>query len=177
MSKEEDKTKILLDADVIINFINGNKLSLLAKIFPNRFCIIDRVKIELSKRNSAKIIVDNFIQTEKIEEISFPDTDYEILREYSILVSTEYGLGDGESACLAYARFRATYISSSNLADVSKYCKEHNIKNIPTMELLREAMRKRIMTEHEIDVFIQNCLSKGDRLPARNWKDYEKVSK
>ena len=101
MGKGEDRTKILLDADVIRNFISGGKLDVLAKIFPGRFCIIDRVKNELCRSKSLKGIVENFIQTEKIEEIGFPDSDYDIFLEYSKLISE--GLGDGESACLTFA--------------------------------------------------------------------------
>src|SRR5665647_2041324 len=112
----------------------------------------------------------DFIKTENIQEIGFPDSDMDIVFEYGRLIRD--GLGDGESACLAFARYRKTYISSSNLKDVLNYCKTNGIKNIPTMEVLREALAKNILTENEIDMFIGKCISKGERLPAKNWGEY-----
>lgn len=172
MNNPPDKTKILLDSDVIRNFERGNKLNILAKIFPNRFCIIDRVKNELFRSKWLKNTVEQFISKENIEEIKFPSDNYDILLEYSKLLSD--GLGDGESACLSFARYEKTYISSSNLKDVFEYCKKHKIKNIPTMELLREAIAKKVMTEIEVDIFIEKCIKQGAKLPAKSWKEYEK---
>ncbi len=96
----------------------------------------------------------------------------DILFEYSKLLSL--GLGDGESACLAFARFRKNYISSSNLRDVSEYCKLHSIRNIPTMKLLEIAEIKGIMNVEEINTFLEQCFTKGQRLPSRTWEDYKK---
>lgn len=170
---EEDKTKILLDADVVINFINGEKLDLLVKIYPNRFCLLDRVKAELYKRRETKEEVEKILKTKEIEEIKFPDDDMEILFEYGSLISER--LGDGESACLAFARFRKKYISSSNIKDVHNYCKQYGIKNIPTMELLREALNKKLMTIKAVNEFIKKCIEKDSKLPAKSWDEYLKT--
>jgi predicted nucleic acid-binding protein len=178
MSKDSDETKILLDADVIRNFIDGEKLDLLPKIFPNSFCIIDRVKNELCKSAKLKPVIETFIKRHKINQIKFPEHNYEFLHEYAILTSTKHNpKGDGESACLAYARFNNTYISSSNLSDVAEYCKEYGIRNIPTMDLLEEALKKKLITEKSVDVFLCKSILKGDKLPAKTWKEYVKLIK
>ncbi len=170
MSAEEDKTKILLDADVVINFIKGEKLDLLVKIYPNRFCLLDRVKTELYKRRETKEAVEILLETKSIEDVTFPEDDMDILFEYGRLKSDR--LGDGESACLAFARFRKKYISSSNIKDVHNYCKQYGIKNIPTMELLREALNKKLMTIKAVNEFIKKCIEKDSKLPAKSWDEY-----
>jgi heterodisulfide reductase subunit A-like polyferredoxin len=178
MGKEFEEPKILLDADVIRNFISGGAINKLAKIFPNRLCILDIVKNELLRSKSLVQPVNDFITNSKIEEIIFPDDNYEILFEYSKLQSEKYGrLGDGESACLAVARFEKKYIASSNLKDIILYCKEHKIKNYPTFEILHEAKIKGIMTEKEIDTFINTAKSKGRKLPYDSYKEFLKEEK
>lgn len=172
MNNPDDKTKILLDADVIRNFLSGEKLNILCKIFPRRFCIIDRVREELFRSKNLKGKIEKFILEEQIEIIKFPDDDMDIVFEYAKLLS--YGLGDGESACLSFARYRKKYISSSNLKDVANYCREHSITNIPTMELLKIAKNKNLLTENEINVFLSKCINDGHKLPSKTWKEYEK---
>lgn len=173
MITEEDKTKILLDADVVINFIKGDKPDLIAKIYPGRFCLLDRVKAELYKRKETKEEVEKILKTKAIEEIKFPEEDMDILFEYGSL--KREGLGDGESACMAIARYKKTYIASSNIKDVHEYCKKHGIKNIPTMEMLREALNKKLISTKAVNEFITKCIEKDSKLPANSWEEYEKM--
>ncbi len=172
MESREKEPKILLDSDVIRNFISGNKINILHKIFPKRFCILDRVKNELLRSKSLVIPVTDFINNSKIEEIIFPEKNRDILYEYSELLYS--GLGDGESACLAVARFYRKYIASSNLKDVKQYCEKHGIINYPTLEILHHAKINNIMSERDIDIFLNEAISKGRKLPFSTYKEYLK---
>jgi predicted nucleic acid-binding protein len=172
MESKEKEPKILLDSDVIRNFISGNKINILHKIFPKRFCILDRVKKELLRSKSLIKPVTDFIRNGKIEEIIFPEENRDILYEYSKLMSD--GLGDGESACLAVARFDRKFIASSNLKDVKQYCEEHGITNFPTLEILHHAKINNIMSEKEIDIFLYEAIRKGSKLPFSTYKEYLK---
>lgn len=54
------KTKIVLDADVIIHFMEAESFSLLLKIFPEyEYLILDIVYNELSKNIKTRNFIDN----------------------------------------------------------------------------------------------------------------------
>lgn len=56
------KTKIVLDADVIIHFIEADCFSLLPEIFPEYdYVILDVVYNEVSKNNKTKNFIDNYL--------------------------------------------------------------------------------------------------------------------
>ena len=171
--QQEDEPKILLDADVVIHFIKaGYQLKLIA-IFPNRFVMLDKVKAELLKRKSESLGIENFLSWCKIPVEAMPK-DIEILREYAHLKKLR---GDGESACMAVARFRNEYIASSNISDIKAYCTTHSIKYYTTMDLLVAALENAIMTEEECNGFIKEVKAKGSKLPTNTIAEYKKLKK
>ena len=57
---ELQKTKIVLDADMIIHFIEANRFSLLPNIFPEyEYVILDVVYNEVSKNPKTRTFLDN----------------------------------------------------------------------------------------------------------------------
>jgi predicted nucleic acid-binding protein len=168
MSKPKDETKILLDADVVIHFVKAGYQMKLTSIFPGRLIMLDKVKQELMKRRSDTLGIANFLDWCKIPVESMPN-DVTILREYARLKQLR---GEGESACMAVARFRSQYIASSNLRDIREYCEEYGITYYTTMEILEEAMNTGMMTETECDQFISEVKQKKSRLPVNSMKDY-----
>ena len=102
--------RIVLDADVIIHFSKGGLLSLLPQILPEyEYVVLDKVYGELL---SVQNQLDNQIQFfGNITKITFAPTP-EIMREYARLTLK---FGEGESACMAYCRYTANIIGSSNL--------------------------------------------------------------
>lgn len=57
---ERKKTKIVLDADVIIHFIKADCFSLLPDIFPEyEYIILDVVYNEISKNSKTRDFIDN----------------------------------------------------------------------------------------------------------------------
>jgi predicted nucleic acid-binding protein len=171
MSKQKDETKILLDADVVIHFMKAGYQMQLCKIFPGRLVILDKVKAELQKRKSNDI--ETFISWSKITVIPMP-TDTDILKEYAQLIKSR---GEGESACLAVARFNKQYIASSNLKDIRVYCELYEIGYYTTMDILVIAIENGIMTEMECDQFIVEVKNKGSKLPCNSIQEYLELKK
>ena len=148
MTNKKDAPKILLDADVVSHFIKGDQLLILPILYPNQLVVLNTVKKELKniKNVSFKTQVDNFLKIKGVEHKDFPE-DFEVIKEYARL-KKELFLGEGESACLAFARFDENCIvASSNLSDIEKYCRKNNIRYLATMDILLAACKKGILTE------------------------------
>lgn len=163
-----DQSKIiLLDADVIIHFIRGDRLAILTEIFPNKYGILDFVFNEVFKGN-LRIQVENLLRYKRIFEVPFDDSP-EVTKEFAIL-KKRYGLG--ESACMAYCKFHKEVFASSNLSDIKPYCKANGIQYITTMDLLAEAFTKGMLSERECDNFITMVKSKGSKLPVNSIQEF-----
>lgn len=155
-----ERVKIVLDADVIIHFSKGNLLSVLPTIFPEyEYVVLDKVYDELI---SVRIQLDNQISLLKNITLEAFPLNHDIMREYSLLSRT---FGKGESACMAYCRFTSNVIGSSNLRDIKKYCREHKITYLTTLDFLFYAWKKNLLTEKQCTDFIVEVTSKGSRLP------------
>ena len=157
------KTKIVLDADVIIHFIEANSFSLLPDIFPEYdYVILDIVYNEVSKNNKTKKFVDNFLHYfPKLKQEKFaPKGDS--IREYFLLQRT---LGKGESACMVYCRDNQDVLGSSNLKDIKGYCSKNNITYLTTIDFLYYAYCRKKMTRQECTEFMQAVNDAGSKLP------------
>lgn len=158
------RTKIILDADVIIHFSKGEKLSMLPQIFPQYdFVLLDVVYKEL--KGEIKYQIDNQIGILKnISLLSFNPVGEE-RKEYALLFKTR---GKGESACLVYCRYNNDVIGSSNLKDIADYCQVHGITYLTTFDFLYFAVKKGLISTIEANIFIQQVKEKGSRLPHIN---------
>lgn len=159
---------ILVDADIISHFIKAGEILYLPKIFKSPIKVLDKVYGELEKWRSKKSEVDNLIRFGLIEVIDFPETNLEIKKEFYYLKKSRF-MGEGESACLAVARFSHNIVGSSNLKDIKIYCGLHSIDYVTTMDFLYRALEKKIFSEERCDVF----LSKMDRLPVKHIKKFK----
>jgi predicted nucleic acid-binding protein len=164
----KDETKILLDADVVIHFMKAGQQVILNTLFPGRLVMLDKVKQELMKMKSARLPVENFLLWGRVEVIAFP-SDREIISEYALLIKTR---GNGESACMAVARFQKKYIASSNLKDIRDYCEKHSIRYYTTLDILEMAMDLNVLTETQCDQFITEVLGKDSKLPCKSMAEF-----
>jgi hypothetical protein len=162
------KTKILLDADVIIHFEKAGKLLSLPKIFKQEKVILDIVIKEISKKKSMQLFYEGIIRLNIIKEITF-QSDIKVLQEYAKLKKK---FGDGESACMAYCKFNSDILASSNLNDIKTYCNENNIQFVTTMDFLVEALHSGLFSEADCDLFIYDVISKGSILPYNTIKKF-----
>lgn len=170
MSKKKLKD-ILIDADVISQFIAGGQILILHRIFPNQILLLDKVYDELARFPNKRKEVDNLINFKIVRLIKFPDNEPEIFKEYLHIKKLLFK-GDGESACLAYVRYKNDIIGSSNLRDVREYCKLHKIELLSTMDFLCEAKKKGLLTEKQCDDFIIQVLKAGSKLPVKKISEH-----
>lgn len=159
---KKGKTKIVLDADVVIHFAKGGMLSLLPDIFPNyEYVLLEIVREELL--SDIRTQIDNQIMLLKnIVLLPFAPRG-EMLREFALLRS--HNLGRGESACMAYCKFNHDVIGSSNLRDIREYCEREQIVYLTTVDFLWYAWKKRMITASEVTDFIAEVKAKGSKLP------------
>lgn len=159
-----NKTKIVLDADVIIHFIKAGQFSLLLGIFPEyQYLLLDVVYVEVTKHRETKAQIDNTLQyfNSRIQKVKFSPKG-ESIREYARLLQT---LGRGESACMVYCRDNHDVLGSSNLRDIKQYCTENGITYLTTLDFLYYAYIRKKMTKEECDSFIEEVIRKGSKLP------------
>ncbi len=161
VSQNRKKTKIVLDADVIIHFEEGGFFSTLLDIFPEyENIILNDVYGEL--RGTTRRLVDNSETIlKKIKKTDFIPTG-DSRRDYAVLMKTK---GAGESACMIYCRDNHDVLGSSNLTDIRDFCREHGITCLTTLDFLFYAFIKGKMTQRECNDFMDNVKSKGHKLP------------
>ena len=131
------KTKIVLDADVLIHFAKGGMLSVLPSILPEFEHIILKPVYEEIKTIRSQ--VDNQINLLKNISLEEFNPTGEMMREYAVLSSN---FGRGESACMAYCKFTNNVIGSSNLKDIKDYCAKEQITYLTTLDFLYYAYKR-----------------------------------
>ena len=155
------KTKIVVDADVIIHFAKADYLSTLPTIFPEyRMIVLSAVFEEL--KGDIKQQIENMTSLLKnMDMIPFtPQKDMKL--EYAKLSRR---FGKGESACMAYCLYTNNVIGSSNLKDIKEYCQQHQLIYLTTLDFLYYAIKREKMTVDEAHQFIQTVREKGSKLP------------
>ena len=105
--------------------------------------------------------------------IPFPQ-QFEIIKEYAFLSKK---FGEGESACMAVAKHQKQFIASSNLKDISAFCKENGITYLTTMDILLEAFTNKMFDKKECDEFIASVKAKGSILPCSTLDEFVKMKK
>ena len=172
MAGQGKKTKIVLDADVIIHFAKGGKLDMLPKILPEyQFMVLDVVKKELPLLIMS-VLQKAISQDKTVVEEVFGKTAGEA-KEYARLISKNgLALGRGESACMVYCLYHHDVVGSSNTKDVTAYCEEKGITYLTTSDFLYYAIQRGLMTKAEADAFISGVRSLGSFPPVVDFDTY-----
>ena len=172
MAGKGKKTKIVLDADVIIHFAKGGKLDMLPKILPEyQFMVLDVVKKELPLLIMS-VLQKAISQDKTVVEEVFGKTVGEA-KEYARLISKDgLALGRGESACMVYCLYHHDVVGSSNTKDVTAYCEEKGITYLTTCDFLYYAIQRGLMTKAEADAFILGVRSMGSFPPVVDFDTY-----
>lgn len=171
------KTKIVLDADVIIHFVKAGQFNLLLNIFPEyQYIILDVVYNEVTVNKTTKTQIDNTLNFFKarIASVKFAPKGESRL-EYARLRSALF-LGKGESACMVYCRDNHDVLGSSNLKDIKEYCRENQITYLTTIDFLYYAFVRKKITKEGVDAFINDVLTKGSKLPEVDIERYSPTS-
>ena len=162
------KTKIVLDADVIIHFAKGGWLHLLPRFLPDyQFAVLDVVKQEIPA-----LLLPMLVKVDSINEIVFGGTEGE-LREFARLTSPAgLALGRGESACMVYCRYHHDVVGSSNIRDVTAYCEEFGITYLTTNDFLFYGIKHGVITKASAADFITDVREKGSYPPVVDFETY-----
>lgn len=171
------KTKIVLDADIIIHFVKAGQFSLLLDIFPEyQYLILDVVYDEVTVNRTTKNQIDNTLKffASRIENIKF-DPKGESRLEYARLRNNLL-LGKGESACMVYCRDNKDVLGSSNLKDIKEYCANNRITYLTTLDFLYYAFVRKKMTKDDVEAFIADVIAKGSKLPKIDIEKYVPTS-
>jgi len=166
------KTKIVLDADVIVHFAKGGKLDMLPRILPEyQFMVLDVVKKEIPVL-VLSVLQKCISQDKTIVEEVFGKTPGEI-RDFARLIAKEgMALGRGESACMVYCLYHHDVVGSSNTKDVTVYCEENGITYLTTCDFLYYAIKRGLMTKEEAEVFICEVRRMGSFPPIVDFDRY-----
>lgn len=163
---------ILIDADVVSHFIYAGEIISLPTIFKNKIYILNQVYDELKRFPRRKVEVDNLLNFKLLTLMEFPEDNVEIKKEYAHIKKLMLK-GDGESACMAVAKFNKNILASSNLKDIGNYCKMHAIDYLTTMDFLCEAYRKKLYDLKRCNDFITMVRAAGNKLPVLRFEDFE----
>ncbi|MFK5883489.1 MAG: hypothetical protein QM489_04010 [Candidatus Izemoplasma sp.] len=142
--------KILIDSDVIRHFIRGRQIDILKKIFTDNLYILSTVEKEISRSKKIKPEVIRIINNGTLKRMRFP-TNPKFMLEYAELIKR---FGEGESACMAVARYDDDIIASNNLNDIKEYCNLYKISYLTTIDILFVAYKRGIMNEADVDYFL-----------------------
>ncbi len=174
MANSLTKRIILLDADVASHFLRSGEGTELNRIFPAcAIHMLDKVHTELQRwpdvtmRRSLSDILGKKI----IKLVDFPEDNEEVKREY-FYIKKMLCKGDGESACMAVARYSEKILASSNLRDIGNYCVQHKIQYLTTMDFLCEAVRIGVFDETRADAFITKVLESKGTLPVKKFSEH-----
>lgn len=166
------KTKIVLDADVINHFVKGGILNLLPKIFPEyQFVVLDIVKKELPIM-ILSTLETQIRQTGDIHEEVFGLSGGEVKEFLRLTASNGLHYGRGESACMVYCRYHNDVVGSSNTKDVTDYCNMYGIIYLTTNDFLYYAIKRGILTVNDVNDFIRKVRSLGSFPPIVNFETY-----
>ena len=157
------RVKVVLDADVIIHFAKGGLLPILPSILPEyEFVVLDKVREEIHKPALTQL-QNQMAFLKNIKEVRFGHTAEE-RKEFARLMS-ECCLGKGESACMAYCKYNHDVVGSSNLKDITDYCRENKITFLTTVEFLYYGIVRSVITKSDAVEFIRLVNSQNSRLP------------
>ena len=171
------KTRIVLDADVIIHFVKAGQFSLLLDIFPEyQYLILDVVYDEVTVNRVTKTQIDNTLNFfgSRISNVKF-DPKGESRLEYARLRSSLL-LGKGESACMVYCRDNQDVLGSCNLKDIKEYCSQNHITYLTTLDFLYYAFVRKKITKEDVDASVTEVITKGSKLPVVDIKRYTPTS-
>lgn len=162
------RSKIVLDADVIIHFAKGGYLSILPKIFNQYdFVVLSTVYKEIHE--PLKTQLDNQVQLLKNVSIVTFDPSGEMSKDFALLTKT---LGRGESACMVYCRYNHDVIGSSNLKDIRAYCEKYRLTYLTTIDFLYYAVKNGLMKAQEANQFVIDVRNNDSTLPLVDFSTF-----
>lgn len=73
---------------------------------------------------------------------------------------------------MVYCRFHRDVVGSSNLRDITNYCKQYHITYLTTCDFLYHAILRHLLTKEEADKFITEVNGQGSKVPVVDFDAY-----
>ncbi len=168
---------IFFDTDCISAFLWIRNESLLAKMYFGKIVIpkevydeMDKPSIPHLKAGIDRLIAERAVQIMTMDILS---EEYALYRSLTTL-SEEYPkvIGRGEAASIALAKKYNGILGSNNLRDIKQYVEAFSLKHMTTGDILVEAYKKKLITEHEANTIWANMLKKKRKLGASSFTEF-----
>ncbi|MCX2473531.1 hypothetical protein OQZ33_04220 [Pedobacter sp. MC2016-05] len=159
---------IVLDSSSIFNLINGGCIDKLTSMKEHKFFIGDLIMDQEILNPLQQVIVDGLIQKGILVLVSSEVTTSQIIN-----LQNKYGLGLGETECMAICINKGFVICTDDLKARKSSKKEFGEENvIGSMSLLREGVRKLLLQCDEAIDMYHTMIIKGGFLPKKLNEDY-----
>lgn len=148
--------KIVLDADVIIHFIQTGYLLRLPSFIPNHeFVVLDSVFNEVINRDQKEVLTKQIMWVKNITLLS-KDKEFDV-QTMKTFFELKRQFGEGESACMAYCyHHRDDTVGSNNTNDITEFCEQNEIPYLTTTELLHIGVKNGVISLDEAYQFIRS---------------------
>ena len=158
---------VALDACVLINFLNVDRISILGELPQYRFWIPDAVHNEVIKPEQRRGLATAYRQ-----EIVYRE-DTPQIEENKVIAELTLSMGKGEAACLAAAQCRGWMLASDEKGTFKKMAVKRigQERIIGTAEILRAAIRNRIITVLQADEIKANLEGHAFKMSFRSFSD------
>ena len=171
------EVELIVDTDFISNFGWVDRIDIIIDQSAPNIILTDVVENELKNPKITHIYdrLKTFIDSGDIKQYSIIASS-EIGREF-ISLCWESGLGEGESACLAYCKINGGLLGSNNLSDVYKYCQDNDIKIITTADVLKKSFERGYITLDNGEEILAKMLRKERKIGYRTFEELLKTHK
>lgn len=171
------EVELVVDADFISNFGWVDRIDIIINQYAPNITLTDVVENELKNPKIVHIYkrLKIFIDNGDIKQYTIISSS-EIGREF-IRLCWESGLGEGESACLAYCKINGGILGSNNLSDIYNYCRDNNIKVITTADILKRAFEDKYINLAEGEGILAKMLKKERKIGYSTFEELLKTHK
>jgi len=171
------EVELVIDTDFVSNFGWVDRIDIIIDQYTPNIILTDVVENELKNPKITHIYdrLKIFIDNGDIKQYSIIASS-EIGREF-ISLCWESGLGEGESACLAYCKIKGGILGSNNLSDIFDYCRDNGLKVVTTADVLKKSFEKGYITLEEGEEILAKMLKKERKIGYNTFEELIKNHK
>jgi predicted nucleic acid-binding protein len=160
---------IVLDADTLSHLAWAKRMDIIQNLLPGRMVILPEVIDEL-KRTEHIYKKAEVLLTSKAAIVDTLDMLGDEGQEFNTLYSTDK-FGKGESASMAYARYRGCTLMSNNMRDVRRYCETNQIPILGVSGILYQSFKSGYISQAEAENIWSLMINKRRKLPVNNFNE------
>ena len=166
------------DTDCLSSFLLVGRENIILQVFAGKIKIPQIVIDEIKDATNLYDKLNFYIKRGKVEivDIDFGEEAFELYEEFTSDPKDGYKIiGKGEAAVLALAKVYDGVVASNNLKDVVHYIRKYHLKYITAGEILREALKQKLINEKTGNEIWDDMKKKGRILPDKTFSEYLKT--